>query len=76
MGLTKEDLCWKGGKESGTFICALREYSQVLQLWEMVPDDMCNWLNCDLPGSPRMYILGNTNRAPHLKKKQPKNLYL
>ena len=67
MGLINNDLCWKCGVEKGTFIHASWECSKIL-LWEKVIDNMSKSLNCELPRSPRLRLLGNITMVLLLNK--------
>lgn len=68
MGLMNNDLCWKCGAESGTLIHALWECSNIFPLWEKVIDYMSKSLNCELPRSPRLCLLGDRTMVPLLNK--------
>lgn len=68
MGLLNNDLCLKCGGKSDTFIHPLWECSKVLPLRESVIDYMGNWLNCELPRSPRLCVLGDRTMVPHLNR--------
>lgn len=66
MGLINNDLFFKCGAESGTFIHALWECSKILPLWEKVIDYLSKTLNRELPRSPRLCLLGDRTVVPLL----------
>lgn len=68
IGILNNDLCWKCGETSRTFIRALWECSKVLPLWENVVDYVGIWMNCELPRSPRLCLLEHRTMVPHLNK--------
>lgn len=66
--LIQDELCWKCKVERGTYLHALWGCPLVFPLWKKVLEVIGIWLECILPISPRLCLLGDRTKVQNLNK--------
>lgn len=70
MGVGREDLCWKCQQVKVLIHTLWKCRLFFFPVWNSVLNYMQGWIPCNLPRSPKLYLLGDKREVPQLNKHQ------